>query len=378
MIIRPGVTEAGFRYGLEHEIALLRPDGRFADFTNTSFQELQAIIDSLPVHQSDYPGLRVGDLAIKHKRWYVEGFERYGPTGELLRCDPKGIEVRTPICDDIACAVRQLKADYRLFASQAARAGFLPVVVSHNPHQTAYRIEPELNAWECAQRRACPEDRTAHLHMTTYGPDANISWARLTEPQVVDVGAKLTFYSPYIIPFTFSSPFYQGGLWGGLSVRTFTRTGVRPAVRVFLADPSRIIVSDPSLTKLARIEAEVGRIEFKAFDACPDLDLYADLLTLLEGLVLDQRLPGRRVTPDAELHRASAWSGFDDPEIRAGAEAVLGAAEAALSEPDDLGRIRSLMGRLETRACPARQMIERYEAGDEVAGLVKKTCEAQA
>lgn len=373
MSIRPSVTEAGFRYGLEHEAALLRPDDRFADFTNTSFQELQAIVDSLPVYQSDYPGLRVGDLAIKHKRWYVEGFERYSPTGEFLRCDPKGIEIRTPVCDDIAGVVGQLKADYRLLASQAARLGFRLVAVSHNPHRTAYRIEPELNAWECAQRVTCPEDRTAHLHMTTYGPDANISWTRLEESQVVEVGAKLTFYSPFIIPFTFSSPFYEGGLWGGLSVRTFTRTGPRPAARVFVADPSRMIDSDPSLTNLARVEAEVGRIEFKAFDACPDLDLYAGLLTLLKGLVLDQRLPGRRVTPDAELHKASAWSGFDNPEIRAGAEAVLRAAESALSEPDDLGRIRSLMDRLEARACPARQMIERYEAGDEVAGLVKKT-----
>ncbi|MGH3921798.1 MAG: glutamate--cysteine ligase [Pseudonocardiaceae bacterium] len=372
MIIRPGVTEAGFRYGLEHEVALLRPDGRFADFANTTFQELQAIVDRLPVHQSDYPGLRVGDLAIKHKRWYVEGFERYSPTGEYLRCDPKGIEIRTPICGDIASAVGQLKADYRLLASQAARLGFRPVTVSHNPHRTAYRIEPELNSWERAARVACPEDRTAHLHMTTYGPDANISWTRLTESKVVDVGAKLTFYSPFIIPFSFSSPFYEGGLWGGLSVRTFTRTGIRPAARVFVADPSMMIDSNPSLTNLARIDTEVGRLEFKAFDACPDLNLYAELLTLLKGLVLDRSLPERRVTPDADLHKASAWSGFDDPEIRAGAEAVLRAAEAALSEPEDLGRISSLVSRLEARACPARQMIERYEAGDEVAGLVKK------
>lgn len=366
-------TEAGFRYGLEHELALLRPDGRFADFTNTSFHELQGIIDSLPVHQSDYPGLRVGDQAIKHKRWYVEGFERFGPTGEFLRCDPKGIEIRTPIHDDIANAVEGLKADYQRFAIEAARVGFCPVTVSHNPYKSVYRIEPELNAWEQEQRRACPEDRTAHLHMTTYGPDVNISWTGLTDPQVVEAGAKLTFYSPYIIPFTFSSPFYEGALWGGLSVRTFARTGPRPAARVFLADPSRVIDSDPSLTKLARVEAEVGRIEFKAFDACPDLDLYADLLTLLKGLLLDERLPERRVTPDARLHRASAWSGFDNPKIRAGAEVVLRAAEAALTEPADLERINSLLRRLESRSCPARAMIERYEAGEVVAGLRKKT-----
>lgn len=365
--------EAGLRYGLEHEVALLRPDGRFADFTNTSFQELQGIIDLLPVHESDYPGLRVGDQGIKHKRWYVEGFERFGPEGEFLRCDPKGIEIRTPIQDDIASTVRQLKADYRLLVSRAASVGFRPVTVSYNPHQAAYGVESDFNGWERAHRSACSEDRTAHLHMTSYGPDVNISWARLEESQIRETGAKLTFYSPYIIPFTFSSPFYEGKLWGGLSVRTFIRTGVRPAVLVFLADPSEMIDSDPSLTKIARIEAEIGRIEFKAFDSCPDLDLYADLLTLLKGLVLDQRLPERRVTPDVEIHQAAAWSGFGDPEIRAGATVVLRAAEAALTNPDDLGRIRKLWRRLESQTCPARQMIQRYEAGEAVAGLQKKT-----
>ena len=37
-----------FRYGIEHESALLRPDGTFADFTNTTFDELQDIVDVLP------------------------------------------------------------------------------------------------------------------------------------------------------------------------------------------------------------------------------------------------------------------------------------------------------------------------------------------
>src|SRR5918997_5491650 len=140
-------TETGFRYGLEHELALLRPDGRFADFTNTSFQELQGIIDPLPVYESDYPGLRVGDQEIKYKRWYVEGFERFGPTGAFLRCDPKGIEIRTPIHDNIASVVDELKADYQRFVAEADLVGFRPVTVSHNPFKSIYRIEPQLNAW---------------------------------------------------------------------------------------------------------------------------------------------------------------------------------------------------------------------------------------
>jgi len=146
-------------------------------------------------------------------------------------------------------------------------------------------------------------------------------------------------------------------------------------VLVFVGDRADLVQSDPSLTQLARVDAEVGRIEFKAFDACADLGLYGELLGLLKGMVLDERLPGRRRTPDAELHQASALRGFADPAIRAGAREVLRAAEAALqdagAEAGDRRRIQALWRRLEGGTCLAQEMIERYEAGERVAGLRK-------
>ncbi len=361
---------AGFRCGIEHESALLRPDGRFADFTNTSFAELQSIVDALPIEPDDYPGLRVGDLGIKLKRWYVEGYERFDTTGALLRCDPKGIEIRTVVHDDPAQAVAALTEDYKLLDAAASGAGFTLVTVGFNPFEQAYRIEPELNAWELAHRVGSPEDRTAHLHMTTFGPDLNLSFAGMEHDALVDAGSKLTHYSPYIVPLTFSSPFYGGQPWGGLSVRTHIRTGRRPAAMVFLPAGSAMLESDPSLTQPARIPAEAGRIEFKAFDPCPDFELYADLLALLKGMVLDTSLPGRRIVPDAELHQAAARAGYRDPGIRAGADDVLSAAAAALG-PAEAPRIGALRARWDAAACAAEDMIERYEAGETVAGLRK-------
>ena len=365
----------GFRYGIEHESALQRADGTFADFTNTGFEELQAIVDALPLDPSDYPQLRVGDQQIKVKRWYVEGFERFGADGTLLRCDPKGLEVRTVIHDSIAGAVTALEGDLELLAARAAERGFRLVTVSHNPVQATYCVDPPLNDWERAHRLGTPEDRTAALCMTTYGPDLNLSRYGLGASELIDIGAKLTYYSPYIVPFSFSSPFFKGQRWAGLSRRTYARTGMRPAVLVFVGDRADLVQSDPSLTQLARVDAEVGRIEFKAFDACADLGLYGELLCLLKGMVLDERLPGRRRTPDAELHQASALRGFADPAIRAGAREVLRAAEAALqdagAEAGDRRRIQALWRRLEGGTCLAQEMIERYEAGERVAGLRK-------
>ncbi|MDN5748114.1 MAG: glutamate-cysteine ligase family protein [Pseudonocardia sp.] len=357
-----------FRYGIEHELALLRTDGRFADFVDLTFGELQEVVEALPIDPADYPGLRIGDVGIKCKRWYVEGYERFDEAGVLQRCDPKGLEIRTRIHDSVEAAVDALRADQALLDDQLRGRGLRSCVIAFNPSRSGYVIDPPLNTWEQAHRQGSPEERTAHLHMLTYGPDLNLSSDEIADP--VDVARKLTHYSPWLVPLSFSSPFRDGAPWGGLSARTFLRTGVRPAVLVFLDACAPQIASDPSLTQPARLAAEVGRIEFKAFDACPDPTLYGELLSLLTGLALDDTLPGRRTTPDAALHREVARTGLADDDVHAGTGELLAAAERALAgRVADLARLACLRGRWERRECPATAMLARYEAGEAVAGL---------
>jgi Glutamate-cysteine ligase family 2(GCS2) len=363
-------VDTAFRYGLEHECALLRPDGSFADFTNTSYAELAAIVDELPEDPADLADLRVGDQGIKRKRWYVEGYERFDDRGALLRCDPKGLEIRTRVHADVDAAVAALRADQELLDAAAARRGLRVVAIGFNPVRSEYRIEPAFTAWERAHRLASPEERTAHLHMTTYGPDLNLSWAGSEPDELVDAARKLTAYSPYVVPLSFSSPFRDGAPWGGLSARTHVRTGARPAVMAFLADGVPQVPADPSLTQPARLPAEVGRLEFKAFDACADPELYGELLTLLTGLVLDTTLPARRTTPDAALHRHAACLGYADAQLRAGAEAALDAAAAAVADrPADAARLAALRARFDRGECPATAMLARHRAGEPVPGL---------
>lgn len=359
-----------FRYGIEHELAVIRADGTFGDFTAVAFEELQVVVDALPEDPSDYPDLRVGDQGIKHKRWYVEGYERFDESGELLRCDPKGIEIRTRIHESVTEAVAALQADLKLLDAELAGRGLATTVIGFNPIRSEYVVEPPLNAWERRHRTGSPEERTAHVHMTTYGPDLNLSWAGFDAAQLIDVGRKLTYYSPWLVPLSFSSPFRDGAPWGGLSARTHRRTGARPAVLVFLADGDPQIEADPSLTQVSRLPAEVGRVEFKAFDACPDPALYGELLSLLTGLVLDPTLPGRRTTPDAALHQHVARVGLGDDAVHAGTGELLDAATAALAgRPGDLERLASLRARWAAKHCPAVDMLARYEAGELVAGL---------
>jgi hypothetical protein len=357
--VSSGVTRA--RYGIEHELAFRHPDGSFADFTNTPFALLQGIVDALPEDPADYPDLRVGDQGIKRKRWYVEGFERFDEAGELLRCDPKGIEVRTRIHDSIDGAVGALVADVAALEREARVRGLEPWVTGFNPLRSSYPIRPPYNAWERAHRTGSPEERTAHLHMVTHGPDLNLSIEGLAGAALVDAGAKLTHYSPWIVPFSFSSPFRDGAVWGGLSARTAVRTGLRPAALVFLEPGSEHLrPTDPSLTQPARLAAEVGRLEFKACDACPDPALYGELLSLLTGLVLDDTLPGRALVPDAAAHRHVAREGLGDPDTHARTGTLLAAAERALAgRPADLARLAALRGRWTRRECPALGMLEK-------------------
>jgi gamma-glutamyl:cysteine ligase YbdK (ATP-grasp superfamily) len=214
--------------------------------------------------------------------------------------------------------------------------------------------------------------QTAHIPMLTQGPDLNLSAEGFTPAQLVDIGRKLTYYSPFIVPFSFSSPFYNGQAWSGLSARTFYRTGIRPAAMVFLAGDENLIDSQPSLTQIARIPAEAGRIEFKAFDSCGDFELYGSLLALLKGLVLDTSLPGRATVPDIQQHQLSAQLGFADEQIYTGAEEVLKAVVAVTHSAADRARLAKLQTMLNKRYSPAVGMLNAYRKGLSIAQILQQ------
>ncbi|MGB6301584.1 MAG: glutamate--cysteine ligase, partial [Rivularia sp. (in: cyanobacteria)] len=362
-----------FHFGIEHEVAFIDNAGNFADFSNVKFADFNQIVEKLPVYKDDYPELRIGDAGIKQKRWYIEGFERFADSEKVVECVPKGIEIRTTINPDIHSAIAELSESFRLLKEAAAGYGFSPALISFNPNYDAFVPNPPLNEYETKRRNASPEKQTANIPMLTYGPDLNISMVGLTTERIIDIGKKLTYYSPYIIPFSYSSPFYQGRLWSGFSVRTFVRTGRRPAAMVFLEKQEELIKSIPSLTKIARIPAEIGRIEFKAFDSCSDFSIYAGLLALLKGIVLDESLPGRAMVPDAQKHQVSAQQGFDNEEIFTNAKLILKAVETALVNDADVNLLAPLKTFLEKRETPAHELIRLYKNTNSIEATLKQT-----
>jgi hypothetical protein len=362
-----------FYFGIEHEVAFLNHEGRFADFSHTRFADFNQIVERLPTYPSDYPQLRVGDAGIKKKRWYIEGFERFADSDQVIDCLPKGIEIRTTIHSNIQGAITELSESFCLLREVAASFGLSPVLTSFNPYKTVFEPQPVLNDYEIRQLQAYPDEQTANIYMVTYGPDLNISMADMSIERVIDIGRKLTYYSPYIVPFSYSSPFYNGGLWEGLSVRTFVRTGKRPAALVFVQKEEQLINSIPSLTKIARIPDEVGRIEFKACDSCDDFSIYAALLTLLKGLILDETLLNRATIPDAALHQLSAKEGFDNEEIFVNATKILQAAEFALGDDPDVHFLAPIKMLLAKRKAKSHELIEAYQRVGSIEETLKQT-----
>ena len=363
-----------FHFGVEHEVAFLRGDAQFADFTNTTYADFDRLISQLPLYPADYPHLHVGDAGIRLKRWYIEGVERFSATGELVACVPKGIEIRTTPHGDIAGAVRELTDSFAALQAVASEYGLTPVCTSFNPFCTEYVYDPPLTRYEHQLHREAPELQTDALAMLTYGPDLNLSLQGAPMDQLIDIGRKLTFYSSYIVPWSFSSPFYAGRLWDGLSVRTYIRNGRRPAVRVFVEREDQLISGTPILIKLARNANEVGRIEFKAFDTCGDFSRYAALLALLKGLVLDSALRGRATAPDTALHQVAARKGFNSSHVYEGASQVIAAAATALEGDPDAALLETLRIALEQRTTPADALRRAYYESGSLLEVLRASC----
>jgi hypothetical protein len=359
------------RFGIEAEFALAHPERGFCDFSTLTYAQAQAIVDRLPDLGDE--DLTRGDLAVKVTRWYVEGDERFAADGTFLDCVPKGLETRTPVCAGIDAAAAQLADQTAALAAAAAVDGFRLVSIGRNPWRD-YRPDPPYNAWELAMRAARPEYAGAEAYMVGYGPDLNLSHPDWPADRVVDLARKLTALSPGLVPFSFSSPF-AGGRVVALSARTLIRAPRRPSARAFVADPPPGPPPGtppgpspgtppgqppgPGTVVRARIPAEVGRVEFKAFDALPDPALYPPLLALLAGLALEDTLPDRADRPDPAAHERAARRGFADPATRAVAARALAAAGQALGRVGtDL--LAPLQDMLDRRRTPAHDLLDTY------------------
>ncbi|MEM7725580.1 MAG: glutamate-cysteine ligase family protein [Cyanobacteria bacterium P01_A01_bin.45] len=364
-----------FLFGIEHEVAFLNQKGEFADFSRTKFNDLSPIIDMLPVNPCDYLQLCIGDAGIKRKRWYIKGSKHFVNSHRNIECIPKGIEIRTSVHNDITSAIAELSESFILLREAAGIMGFSPVLVSFNPYQSTFKPSLPPGSCNCQQNDTKLSPKQLNQQMLTYGADLNISLLDSSYEQIIDIAHKLIYWSPYIIPFSFSSPFYQGRVWDGLSIRSFSRSNIKSPVRVFVEKEEQLITSNPNFTKIARLPTENFRIEFQACDSCDDFFIYAGLLALIKGLILDESLHHRATTPNIGLHQLSAKEGFKNPDIYRNAQDLLEAAENALDLNSDLDAelLMPLKVILEHKETPAHELIWVFKQLGSIEEVLKHT-----
>lgn len=343
----------GFRFGVEAELALIRPDGRFADFTNTRFEEVQPFIDALP-HDPD-PDLRIGDAGIRVKNWYVEGDERFDESGRSTGLAFKGIEIRTAVFPTIGESISSLKTLWSMLERVLKARGWRYGVIGFNPCTRSYR--PDYSAWEKEFQASHIAHRLPEISTLSFGPDLNFSRRGDTPEQVLEAVRRLTHYSPYVVPFSFGSPFVGGMLWDGLSYRTYRRTGLRPAALAHLSGRH-----DHPLVRQADPPSQHLRIEFKAFDMVADDRLLSELFRLILGIsIADARhLPEGADLPDQQLHQRVARSGFEDDHVHSEATKILAIARRSLKAAGDDKGFPLLEKMLALRRTPAHPMREYF------------------
>jgi hypothetical protein len=298
------------RVGIEHEFVFADEAGRYLDADNSRYSTFSEIVDNFPTFAGDDAVFDCKSLEHYPKRCYVEGFERHDREGRSLETLPKGLEIRTLPHASADGVIAEFRRSYAEAMRLAGRAGLSPVLTSRHPFKTSLAFDARLGDEE-RKVRSADQLALARSAMFTHGINVNVSLAGRPVEQMLGLVEKVNYYAPVLIPWSFSSPFYEGKAFDGLCCRNYFRAHSRR-----MADLHR--------------RRGVHVLEFRGFDACGDAQLLAAVLNLFCGFLLDDSLPGKAPQQDPERLKLSSLRGFDDPSLRQEGQSVLRAARAAL------------------------------------------------
>ncbi|MDM5271405.1 glutamate-cysteine ligase family protein [Sulfurovum sp. zt1-1] len=329
--------------GIEHEFVFKDSNGIYLDFETAQFPIFQQIVDAFPYFENDDEFFECKSLERRPKRCYVEGFERYDSDGQLVETIPKGLEIRTLPYENLDDLLSEFTNSYLALMKITKDFGFSPLLTSLHPFKNNVTLHKPLNQTELDLRT--PEALNIAINaLLWHGLHVNVSIQGYTHEQMTDLVHKLNYYTPFIIPFSFSSPFYEGKLFEGLSYRTFKK-----------ANKAR---------KAAQLQNRKGSyvIEFRGYDACGDANLMKALILLVKGLVLDKTLHKRALTQDPEMLKLSALEGFENQTIKTEAIGVLEAVKSVIADGQVFEELQRMLYTNDSYALKMKQSF--LETGD--------------
>jgi hypothetical protein len=300
------------KIGIEQEFVFKDQLGRYLDLENSEFALFRDIVNRFPVFAGDEAVFECKSLEQAPKRCYVEGFEHYGPDGKPLATLPKGLEIRTLPHTTVDGVVEEFQNTYSHVMRIAKHFSVSPVLTSRHPFKSSSSFCLPVKSLQNSVRSE-RELSVAIPSMLTHGLHVNVSISGRSYEYMEGLVDKVNHFMPSLIPYSFSSPFYDGKVFEGLCSRNYFRAETRQLVELHNRRGDWIL-------------------EFRAFDACGDARLLSGLLTLFKGLLLDETLTERSPAQDPERLRQSSLFGFDEPDIRKQGLVVLSAAKKALGE----------------------------------------------
>lgn len=263
-----------FRFGLESEYLVVEKKTlRPLWHQDLSFETLNDIFESISLE--GIPSCEGLDLEPPQKKlmpFVVEGYHLPNMDEQAREILPKGVEIRTPVCNSLEEVLQIHTTLYNRLQKAMNERGFDLTCLSHHPLHSLF---------------SGPQNKRRHDYwqwsmevMTTYGPDINVSLPETLAQQIseADLEAKINYYGPALSALSVASPFCDGAPWNlkegfGKSFRMHKRSYIAPPIEFH--------------------PTEKNRYEFKVFDMPNTLvEIEAQFLTFL-ALVLDEGLNGR-------------------------------------------------------------------------------------
>ena len=345
-----------FRFGLETEYILCDKNRKPLWWPELSFEKIYSAIEKIQF--DDLPSVIELDAEEAHPKlmpFVVEGYHLKNDDGSATSMLPKGVEIRTPVCNSLSELFLTFETLYARLGEAMKAIEYDLLSLSHHPDYYDFyadRSHRRHDFWQWAMEV-----------MTTYGPDINISAPQgVTEKlfsNCSDFEQKLNYYAPALTALSLSSPFYKGGLKKDLhgvpwkSVRTFRRSTIAPLIEWHAN--------------------ESNRLEFKFFEMTNSLSELKGYFLMCLGLMLSEELQGRALRQDGiYLMGEVSKVGLESRDVQYILSDFFPKAKKALMayhfNPDGLDIFEQKMRLKQTRA---DHMLEQYQRGESVATILE-------
>ena len=268
--------ENKFHFGLEAEF-MLSDSKNYKPlwYKDVSFKTLDDLLTKISLEGiPDLEGLSSEPPHEKLMPFIVEGYGIPDKEMKIIDAYPKGVEIRTPVCNSVEETLEVYETLYHRVREALSQIGVVPTAISHHPLESTFsgpQNKRRHDFWMWAQEV-----------MTTYGPDINVSFPKEISKNlfgnVNSLNLKVNYYAPSMAALSLASPFLNGKPWvikgeRGKSFRTFKRSIIAPAIELH-AD-------------------ENFRIEFKVFEMTKDVCDFEAYFHLVLALFLSEDLTGQ-------------------------------------------------------------------------------------